>query len=44
MKNGVPYDVAMTMEDEERIAHAVIFAGFEGQVFDWVRERYEERK
>ncbi|WP_424139365.1 hypothetical protein [Roseomonas chloroacetimidivorans] len=44
MKNGVPYDRAISMSDEERFAHAVIFAGFEGTEFDWQRMRWKERK
>lgn len=40
MKNGVPYDVAFALEDEERLAHAVVFGKFEGQQFDWREMRW----
>lgn len=44
MRNGVPYDKALGLADEERFAHAVVFAGFEGSVFDWQAMRFVERK
>jgi hypothetical protein len=34
----------MLMPDEERFAHAVIFAGFEGSEYDWQAMRWKERK
>lgn len=43
VKNGVPYDIAMTLDDAERLAYAVIFGQFEGSVFDWTRGQWKER-
>jgi hypothetical protein len=42
VKNGVPWDVAMSMPDEERFAYCVTFSGFEGNVFNWETLRYEK--
>jgi hypothetical protein len=44
VRNGVPWDEAMAMPDEERFAYAVIFSSFEGLEFDWDAQRYKERK
>jgi hypothetical protein len=35
VKNGVPWDVANTMDAEERAALVVIFGRMEGGDFDW---------
>ena len=35
VRNGVPFDVAFSLGDEERLAWVVIFGRFEGGTFDW---------
>lgn len=44
MSKNVPYDVAMSIPDEECLAYMVIMAGFDGGEFDWDRMRWKERK
>lgn len=44
VKCGVPYELAMEMDDAERLAHAVIFAEFEGSGFDWQAMRFTPPK
>ena len=44
MKNGVPFDVAMSLDETDRMAYAVIFGEIEGNVFDWRAGRWTERK
>ena len=43
VKNGVPFDVAFSLDDEERSAWAIIFCQFEGNKFDWTRGRWAEK-
>lgn len=43
VKNNVPYDVAFAMDDAERLAHAVTFARFEGNEFNWDTMTYRSR-
>ncbi len=35
VKNGIPFDVAASLDDEERLAWSVIFGEFEGGHFEW---------
>lgn len=35
MKNGVPFDVAFSLEDEEAFAYGIVFGEFEGGSWDW---------
>jgi hypothetical protein len=35
VKNGVPYDVAFTLQPESVAAYGIIFGEMEGQRFDW---------
>lgn len=44
MRNGVPYDVAFSLPDNERTAYAIIFAEIEGSEFDWNLMRFKEQK
>jgi hypothetical protein len=42
--HGIPFDVAMTLSDDERFAYAVIFGRFEGSKFDFGTMRFEDQK
>jgi len=35
VKNGVQEDIAWNLDDAERTARCVVFAGFEDHDFDW---------
>lgn len=40
MKNGVPFDVAFSLDAEDRLNMVVIFGTFEGGSFDWSELRW----
>lgn len=45
MKNGVPFEVIFDVKKlmpHERIAMGVVMSGFEGNVFDWDKMKFEE--
>lgn len=44
LKNGVPYDVAMSMPEWMVLAHVVTFGTLDGGKFDWQRMRWEDSK
>ncbi|WP_176394303.1 hypothetical protein [Chromobacterium violaceum] len=48
VKNGVPFHLVFceidTLLPHEQFAMQVVFAGFEGNQFDWSAMRYAERK
>lgn len=44
MKNGVPYDVAWSWDESERLAAVVCFGGFEGNKFSWRDGRWLTRE
>jgi hypothetical protein len=44
VKNGIPYDVAMSLEVDEVMAHGIIFGEMEGNKWDWSRMRWEPPK
>jgi len=35
VKNGVPWHVAMSLSNEERVAFCIMFGELDGGVFDW---------
>jgi len=35
VKNGVPYDVAFSLPEDERIAHVIVLGTLSGHVFNW---------
>lgn len=35
VKNGIPFDVAFSLDDTTRTAWSIIMAELEGQEFDW---------
>jgi len=43
VKNGIPYDIAMNLDDVERLAYAVIMGQFDGNSFNWDRGQWKER-
>jgi len=44
VKNGVPFDVAFSLDDTDRLAWTVVCGEQEGGVFDWSRGKWEDRK
>ena len=42
MHNGVPWDVAMNLDDVERAAMCVIFSEFQGHKFNTQTMRFED--
>jgi hypothetical protein len=44
VKNGVPYDKAFDLDDVERLAHAIIFGEYEGNIWDWSAMRWRNDK
>jgi hypothetical protein len=44
VKNNVPFDVAFSLDELDRLAWVVIFGEFEGQRFNWGTGRWEEQR
>jgi hypothetical protein len=44
VKNGVPFDVAFSLDETDRLAYAIILGKFEGGEWDFSRMRWAERK
>ncbi|MEW9304554.1 hypothetical protein ACETRX_03840 [Labrys portucalensis] len=44
VKNGVPYDVALSLSSSEALAHYVVFGEFEGNKWDWKEMKWEPRR
>lgn len=44
MKNGVPYDVAMCLDDSDRLAHMVVIGEFEGNKWSWDEMSWVDRE
>jgi hypothetical protein len=44
LKNGVPYEVAIQLDEDELIAYCVVFGQMEGQIWNWSLMQFEERK
>ncbi|MDA8112643.1 MAG: hypothetical protein M0T83_09335 [Nitrospiraceae bacterium] len=42
VKNGVPFDVACSMEDEDLVAWEIAFGELDGGTFNWSRMQFEE--
>jgi hypothetical protein len=40
VRNGVPFDVAFSLPERERLAWVVIFGTLAGQTFDWSIEKW----
>jgi hypothetical protein len=43
VRNNVPYDLAFQMDDMTSMAHAIVFAGFEGSEFDFETWAFKTR-
>ena len=43
MKNGVPYDVAFSLQPEYVAAYGIIFGEMEGNEFDWSTFLWKKR-
>jgi hypothetical protein len=41
VKNGVPFDVAFSLPDDERVAWVVIMGRFSGLTYDWASRSWE---
>jgi hypothetical protein len=44
VKNGVPWDVAHSLEAEPRLAYVIYFGQLEGGVWDWDAMDWEPQK
>jgi hypothetical protein len=44
VKNGVPFDVALSLDDIDRTAYCIIFGGFEGHKWNWSRMEWEKHE
>ena len=42
-RNGVPFDVAFSLSEEERLAFVVILGTQDGNTFDWPAMRWSRR-
>lgn len=42
--NGVPFDLAFSLDETHRAAFAIIFSGFHGSEFDWDTMRMRPRE
>jgi hypothetical protein len=42
VKNGVPWDVAEAMDDDERLAACIVFGRFEGNRWNWDTMAFEK--
>ena len=41
VKCGVPFDIAFSLSDTERLAFVVVMGTLDGNVFDWDELRWE---
>lgn len=41
VRNGVPFDVAFSLEPHERLAWIVVLAGFDGIRYDWEKNSWD---
>jgi hypothetical protein len=44
VKNGVPFDVAFSLNDIDRLAYEIILGRMEGNEWDWGSMGWAERK
>jgi hypothetical protein len=44
VKNGVPFDVAFSLDDVMRTAWAIMFSEMQGAQFNWQSMQFEEPK
>jgi len=43
VRNGIPFDVAFSIDDVTRAAWCIVFSEMEGNVFDWNAMRFKEQ-
>ncbi len=43
VRNGIPFDVAFTVDDVTRAAWCIVFSEMEGNRFNWNRMQFEEQ-
>ncbi len=39
----MPFDVAFSLPDDERLAYVVVFGTLSGHIFDWQTMRWKDR-
>ena len=44
VKNGVPYDVAFSLDDADLLAHVIVLGEFEGLEWSWSSMQWVERR
>jgi len=44
VRNGVPWDVAESWSDDERLAAAIVAGEFDGSSWDWDRMRWDKSR
>jgi hypothetical protein len=42
IKNGIPFDVAFSLDDVTRAAWSIVFSEMEGAKFDWHAMKFKE--
>jgi hypothetical protein len=42
VKNGIPLEVAFSLDDEKRAAMSIVFSEFEGTPFNWNTLEFEK--
>jgi hypothetical protein len=42
VRNGIPFDVAFSLDDVTRAAWCIVFSEMEGNKFDWRAMRFKE--
>jgi hypothetical protein len=43
VRNGIPFDVAFSIDDVTRAAWSIVFSEMEGNVFDWSTMRFKDQ-
>jgi hypothetical protein len=43
VRNGVPFDVAFSLDPLDRMAYNIIFGELDGNVWSWSRMRWEPK-
>ena len=44
LTRGVPFDIAFSLSNDERVAWLIIMGELEGGVFNWTTGQWEQRK
>jgi hypothetical protein len=43
VKNGVPYETAFDLDDDDLLANVIVMGEFEGLLWDWPSMKWRER-